>query len=124
MDRDAEEMADHGLTVMLDEKSIVITRASTMTFSGIKTAIDILCNRLPGALAMLKAKDISISVHSRGDDHWCTVNFYFDGDVQSCGNAFRAIDRLYEMNRPQHGDGWSPTTGRGQRRPASIGRLG
>lgn len=72
-----------------------------MTFSGIRTAIDILKNRLPGALAMLRAKEIAISVHQRQGKHWCTVSFYFDGDTSSCGNAYRAIERLYEMDRNQ-----------------------
>lgn len=81
-----------------------------MTFAGLRTAIDILRNRLPGALAMLKAKDIAISVHSNNHDHWCTVTFWFDGDETSCGDAYRAIERLYEMNRSQRGDGWQGPT--------------
>lgn len=68
----------------------------------IRTAIDILRGRLPGALAMFKAHDISISVHS-GDatGNRCQVIFWFDDDSRSCGNAYRAIERLYEMNRVQ-----------------------
>ena len=81
-----------------------------MTFSGIRTAIDVLRNRLPGALAMLKAKDIAISVHGNSRNHWCTVTFWFDDDGKSCGDAYRAIERLYEMNRKQRGDGWQGPT--------------
>lgn len=73
-----------------------------MAFSGLRTAIDILKNRMPGALAMLKAKEIGISVHSRDGNHWCTVSFYFGDDAQSSGNAYRVIERLYEMDRNQN----------------------
>jgi hypothetical protein len=67
----------------------------------IRTAIDILCGRLPGALAMLKASDISISVHSGGKEgNRCQVVFWFD-EARDCGNAYRAIERIYEMNRTQ-----------------------
>lgn len=72
-----------------------------MAFSGIRTAIDILKNRLPGALAMLRAKDIAISVHHRENNHWCTVSFFFGNDTKSCGDAYRRIERLYEMERDQ-----------------------
>ena len=67
----------------------------------IRCAIDIMRGRLPGALAMLKADDISISVHSgekRGNR--CQVIFWFD-DAGACGNAYRAVERIYEMNRLQ-----------------------
>ncbi len=69
----------------------------------IRTAIDILRNRMPGALAMFKAEDIAISVHHNGarDTHSCQVVFFFDHDAQACGNAYRAIERIYEMNRVQ-----------------------
>ncbi len=59
---------------------------------------------------MLKAKDISISVHSNSHDNWCTVTFWFDDDGKSCEDAYRAIERLYEMNRSQRGDGWQGPT--------------
>jgi hypothetical protein len=75
--------------------------SSLSLLARIRTAIDILRNRLPGALAMFKAGDISISVHSgesRGNR--CQVIFWFD-DSQSCGNAYRAIERIYQMNRVQ-----------------------
>jgi hypothetical protein len=72
-----------------------------MTFSGFRTAIDILKNRMPGALAMLKAHETGISIHSRDDRYWCTVSFYFDRDQQSCSSAYRSIERLYEMDRNQ-----------------------
>lgn len=72
----------------------------------VRTAIDILRGRLPGALAMLKAEDIAVSTHSRGEDHWNTVTFYFGRDGGACGNAYRACEQLYEFNRPP--DGWQP----------------
>lgn len=68
----------------------------------IRTAIDIMRGRLPGALAMFKASDISISVHSGGKHgNRCQIVFWFDGDGPACGNAYRAIERIYEMNRVQ-----------------------
>jgi hypothetical protein len=73
------------------------------TFAAIRTAIDILNNRMPGALAMGKAREIGISVHTRAERHWCTVTFHFDHDRVACGNAYRAIERLYEMERNQDG---------------------
>jgi hypothetical protein len=81
-----------------------------MTFSGIRTAIDILKNRMPGALAMLKAKEIGISIHNREGRNWCTVTFYFDRDRNACGNAYRAIERLYEMDRNQRAPEGYPLT--------------
>ena len=81
-----------------------------MTFSALRTAMDILKNRMPGALAMRKASEIGISVHSRNGNHWCTVSFYFGPDGSACGNAYRAIERLYEMDRNQRGpEGWPVT---------------
>jgi hypothetical protein len=74
----------------------------TLSFSCIRCAIDILRGRLPGALAMLKADDISISVHSGGESgNRCQIIFWFNGDGPACGNAYRAIERIYEMNRIQ-----------------------
>jgi hypothetical protein len=71
-------------------------------FTKIRCAIDILRGRLPGALAMFKATDISISVHSGGESgNRCQVVFWFADDSRSCGNAYRAIERIYEMNRIQ-----------------------
>ena len=69
----------------------------------VRTAIDILRGRLPGALAMFKAEDIAISVHHNDTKgtHACQVIFFFDHDQQACGNAYRAIERIYEMNRVQ-----------------------
>ena len=69
----------------------------------IRTAIDILRGRLPGALAMFKATEIAISVHHNDtvDTHACQVVFFFDHDQAACGNAYRAIERIYEMNRVQ-----------------------
>ena len=58
---------------------------------------------MPGALAMFKASEIAISVHhndTRGT-HVCQVVFFFDRDAAACGNAYRAIERIYEMNRVQ-----------------------
>jgi hypothetical protein len=58
-------------------------------------------NRMPGALAMMKARDIAISVHhvDARNAHWCRVEFFFDkgGDASA---AYRAVERLYEMDRP------------------------
>ena len=81
-----------------------------MTFSGFRTALDVLKNRLPGALAMTRATETAISVHQRDGRHWCTVSFYFDRDTQSCGNAYRAIERLYEMDRNQRAPEGYPTS--------------
>lgn len=75
-----------------------------LSFSRIRCAIDILRGRMPGALAMLKADDIAISTHSLGDDHWCQVTFWFGSDGHACGNAYRSVERLYEMNRVQDVD--------------------
>ncbi|MFA5897663.1 MAG: hypothetical protein WC829_00990 [Hyphomicrobium sp.] len=72
-----------------------------LTFSKIRMAIDVLRGRMPGALAMLKAEDSSISIHSRGNDHWCNITFWFGRDGYSCGNAYRAMERLYEIDREQ-----------------------
>lgn len=78
--------------------------------ANLQTAKDILMNRLPGALAMLKAQDIAISTHSndRGE-HWNTITFFFDGDAKAKGDAYRAIERLYEMNRSQERMPWRGT---------------
>ena len=69
----------------------------------IRTAWDILRGRLPGALAMLKAEEIAISVHHNDtqNTHACQVIFFFNHDEAACGNAYRAIERIYEMNRVQ-----------------------
>ncbi len=80
-----------------------------ITFAKIRCAIDILRGRLPGALAMLKAESVSISTGSRTDlktnpphtYHWCEIHFSFDRDPGACGNAYRAMERLYEMDRVQ-----------------------
>lgn len=70
--------------------------------ANIKTAIDILKNRLPGALAMLKATDIAISTHSNDKgEQWNTVTFFFDRDAKARGDAYRACERIYEFNRKQ-----------------------
>jgi hypothetical protein len=72
-----------------------------------RTAIDILKNRMPGALAMLKAKDIAISTHSNDKgEQWNTITFYFDHDAEAKGNAYRACERLYEFNRSQERLPW------------------
>jgi len=68
-----------------------------MTFAKIRCAIDILRGRIPGALAMLKANDIAISIHHKGNSHCCQVWFWFD-DPADCGNAYHAIERLYGLN--------------------------
>lgn len=76
-----------------------------MKFSVARSVIDILKNRMPGALAMGKAHVVGISIHhsSARNDNWLTVSFGFDGDRNACGNAYRAIERLYEMDRDQMG---------------------
>ncbi len=70
--------------------------------ANIRCAIDIMRGRLPGALAMLKAEDIAISVHHNDvrNEHWCNVQFFF-ADGKDASRAYRAVERLYEMNRPQ-----------------------
>lgn len=74
-----------------------------MQFSVLRSMIDILKNRMPGALAMGKARVVGISIHhsEARNDNWLTVSFGFGGDRASCGNAYRAIERLYEMDREQ-----------------------
>lgn len=77
----------------------------------VKCAIDVLRGRMPGAIAMLKADRVSISIHHREPhqsstnppraSHWCEVRFHFD-DPRACGNAYRAVERLYEMDRDQN----------------------
>jgi len=71
-----------------------------LSFANIRCAIDVLRGRLPGALAMLKAEDIAISVHHNEArrEHWCNVQFFFPngGDASQ---AYRAVERLYEMDR-------------------------
>lgn len=71
-------------------------------FANIRCAIDVLRGRLPGALAMLKAEDIAISVHHHDgrNNHWCRVEFFFRNPTEA-GNAYRAVERLYKMSRPQ-----------------------
>jgi len=75
-------------------------------FAQIRTARDILCNRLPAALAMLKAQDVSIAIGQRQEPtrtlHWVQVTFHFDGDAKSCGEAYRRCEYLYEMERDQN----------------------
>jgi len=69
--------------------------------STIRCAVDILKGRLPGALAMLKARDASIAIRHTDDSASCEITFYFDRDTKSAGNAYRAIERIYEMTREQ-----------------------
>lgn len=73
-----------------------------LTFAKIRCAIDILRGRLPGALAMLKAEDVSISIHHQDarNNHWCRVEFFFLNDADAV-RAYNAVERLYEMDRPQ-----------------------
>ena len=74
-----------------------------MRFDVLRSCIDILKNRMPGALAMGKARVVGISIHrsEAGNYNWLTVSFGFDGDRTSCGNAYLAVERLYEMDREQ-----------------------
>lgn len=75
---------------------------SLSKLANIRTAIDILRGRLPGALAMLKATDIAISTHSNSrGEQWNTVTFFFDRDAKAKGDAYRACERIYEFNRTQ-----------------------
>lgn len=70
--------------------------------ANIRTALDVLRNRMPGALAMLRAEDIGISVHHRDASgaHWCRIDFSFTSAADA-SRAYRAVERIYEMNRPQ-----------------------
>lgn len=72
-----------------------------LNFCKIRMAIDVLRGRLPGALAMLKAQETSISIHSRGKENWCNVTFYFGPAGGTCGDAYRSMERLYEIDREQ-----------------------
>ena len=67
-------------------------------FSNLRCAIDILKNRMPGALAMLKATDIGISVHhvDAKNIHYCRVEFEFP-DAASASAAYRAVERLCRL---------------------------
>jgi hypothetical protein len=71
-----------------------------LSFANVRCAIDILRNRMPGSLAMLKATDIGISVHhvDAKNIHYCRVEFEFP-DSASASEAYRAVERLYEMTR-------------------------
>lgn len=71
-----------------------------MTFSLFRTIVDVFRNRLPGALVMSKATDVSIAIRSKEStrDFSCTVTFHFP-DQAKAGNAYRAIERLYQMER-------------------------
>lgn len=77
-----------------------------MRFDVLRSCIDILKNRMPGALAMGKARVVGISIHhsEARNDNWLTISFGFGRDRASCGNAYRAIERLYEMDRKQDAD--------------------
>lgn len=39
-----------------------------------------------------------IRCSEKGVNDIIPIVFWFDGDSKSCGNAYRAIERLYEMN--------------------------
>lgn len=71
-----------------------------LAFANIRCAIDVLRDRMPGALAMMKAKEIGISVHHNdaSGSHWCNVQFWFDNAADASA-AYRAVERLYEMER-------------------------
>lgn len=75
-------------------------RGIKFAFANVRCAIDILRNRMPGALAMLKATDVGISVHHNDAKgiHYCRVEFEFP-NAGSASSAYRAVERLYEMNR-------------------------
>ena len=71
-----------------------------MTFSSIRSAIDLLRNRLPGALAMMKASDVAVSLEHRANSNSVVVSYFFNNRAD-CGNAYRACERLYEFDRIQ-----------------------
>lgn len=62
----------------------------------IRLATDVLRNRMPGALAMLKAEDISISSHHKGGESSCRIDFHFGTDFRACHDAYRAYARIYD----------------------------
>ncbi len=70
-------------------------------FAQIRSAIDIMRGRMPGALAMLKAKDVSVAIRHGADGSRVEVTYWFDKDMASAGNAYRACERLYEFDRKQ-----------------------
>ncbi len=74
-----------------------------LSFANIRCAVDVLCGRMPGALAMLKASDVAISVHhiDERNSHWCRVDFFFANGADA-SSAYRAVERLYEMDRVTH----------------------
>lgn len=79
-----------------------------MIVAKLRCAIDVLKNRMPGALAMTRAESISISTHARhlsngAAQHSCTITFHFGSDSTSKSKAYRAIERIYEMDRVQEG---------------------
>lgn len=82
-----------------------------LTFANLRCAIDVLRGRMPGALAMMRARDISISVHHKDSQglHYCRVEFDFENGADA-SMAYRAVERLYEMNRPQTERRWSQTS--------------
>lgn len=73
-----------------------------MKLCTMRAAIDIMRGRLPGALAMLKARDASISIrHPADGTASCEIAFYFDHDTKAASRAYNAIERIYEMERIQ-----------------------
>ncbi len=75
-------------------------------FAQVRSARDILCNRVPAALAMLKARDVSIAIRHRTadngkQDNYLEVTYYFDENAKACSAAYRRVEYLYEMTRDQ-----------------------
>lgn len=69
-----------------------------LSFANIRTAIDVLRNRLPGSLAMLKATDASVLVEHAKSGSKVQVTYWFQ-DGAAASTAYRACERLYEFNR-------------------------
>ena len=69
------------------------------SFANIRCAIDVLRNRMPGALAMMRATDVSVLVHhSDKAGSKVQVTFWFDNGAAASA-AYPACERLYEFNR-------------------------
>jgi len=62
---------------------------------GVWVAIDVLRNRLPGARAMLKARDVAVSVHHPSNS--VVVRFFFDSHADAA-TAYRTCEKLYDLD--------------------------
>lgn len=70
-----------------------------LSVATIRSFRDIICNRLPAALAMLKAQDVSIAVLTGKDGHRLQVTYWFDGDQAAASRAYNRCEFIYEMDR-------------------------